>query len=105
MVRVKADKPACREASDSRLGTSKCVVRGAVRMVATARILMPRSRVRLSAGREQLGREAQILCFQAGADSIFYGDSLLTTSNPDVKTDRELLSQAGVHANWQESDE
>ena len=76
-----------------------------VRMVATARILMPRSRVRLSAGREQLGREAQILCLQAGADSIFYGDSLLTTSNPDVKTDRELLFQAGVHANWEESDE
>jgi len=76
-----------------------------VRMVATARILMPRSRVRLSAGREQLGREAQILCLQAGADSIFYGDSLLTTSNPDVKTDRELLSQAGVHASWEESEE
>ncbi len=65
-----------------------------VRMVATARILMPFSRVRLSAGREQLGREAQILCLQAGADSIFYGDSLLTTSNPSVSADRELLSQA-----------
>ena len=72
-----------------------------VRMVATARILMPKSRVRLSAGREQLGREAQILCLQAGADSIFYGDSLLTTSNPAVAADRELLSVAGVHANWE----
>ena len=72
-----------------------------VRMVATARILMPYSRVRLSAGREQLGREAQILCLQAGADSIFYGETLLTTSNPAVKADRELLSQAGVQANWQ----
>ncbi|MDP6320867.1 MAG: biotin synthase BioB [Prochlorococcus sp.] len=76
-----------------------------VRMVATARILMPRSRVRLSAGREQLGREAQILCLQAGADSIFYGDTLLTTSNPHVEADRELLAQAGVHASWEVSDE
>jgi len=67
-----------------------------VRMVATARILMPYSRVRLSAGREQLGREAQILCLLAGADSIFYGDTLLTTSNPAVTADRELLAAAGV---------
>jgi biotin synthase len=67
-----------------------------VRMVATARILMPHSRVRLSAGREQLGREAQILCLLAGADSIFYGDTLLTTSNPAVTADRELLAAAGV---------
>jgi len=67
-----------------------------VRMVATARILMPRSRVRLSAGREQLGREAQILCLLAGADSIFYGDTLLTTGNPDGAADRALLSAAGV---------
>jgi biotin synthase len=67
-----------------------------VRMVATARMLMPHSRVRLSAGREQLGREAQILCLLAGADSIFYGDTLLTTGNPDVAADRELLAAAGV---------
>jgi biotin synthase len=67
-----------------------------VRMVATARILMPHSRVRLSAGREQLNREAQILCLLAGADSIFYGDTLLTTGNPDVEADRELLAAAGV---------
>ena len=72
-----------------------------VRMVATARILMPQSRVRLSAGREQLSREAQILCLQAGADSIFYGDSLLTTSNPAVTSDRELLAKAGVQTNWE----
>jgi hypothetical protein len=51
-------------------------------MVATARILMPKSRVRLSAGREQLTREAQILCLLVGGDSIFYGDTLLTTANP-----------------------
>lgn len=67
-----------------------------VRMVAAARILMPHSRVRLSAGREQLGREAQILCLLAGADSIFYGDTLLTTSNPEVASDQELLRAAGV---------
>lgn len=67
-----------------------------VRMVATARILMPHSRVRLSAGREQMNREAQILCLLAGADSIFYGDTLLTTGNPDVANDQELLAAAGV---------
>ncbi|WP_341881107.1 biotin synthase BioB [Synechococcus sp. UW140] len=67
-----------------------------LRMVATARILMPHSRVRLSAGREQLNQEAQILCLLAGADSIFYGDILLTTSNPAVEADRALLAAAGV---------
>ena len=73
-----------------------------VRMVATARILMPQSRIRLSAGRDAMSREAQILCLQAGADSIFYGDVLLTTGNPDVEADRQLLADAGVTANWQE---
>ena len=73
-----------------------------VRIVAVARILMPFSRVRLSAGREQLNREAQILCLQAGADSIFYGDTLLTTGNPAVDSDRALLEAAGVQASWQE---
>jgi len=72
-----------------------------VRMVATARILMPHSRVRLSAGREGMNREAQILCLLAGADSIFYGDTLLTTANPAADADRELLASAGVTA-WQE---
>ena len=67
-----------------------------VRMVATARILMPRSRVRLSAGRTSLNREAQLLCLLAGADSIFYGDHLLTTPNPDVSRDQDLLQAAGV---------
>jgi biotin synthase len=73
-----------------------------VRMVATARILMPHSRVRLSAGREGMNREAQILCLLAGADSIFYGDTLLTTANPQGSTDRELLAAAGVSA-WEEA--
>jgi len=72
-----------------------------VRMVAVARILMPHSRVRLSAGRESLSREAQVLCLLAGADSIFYGDTLLTTGNPDVAADRELLAAAGVSA-WEQ---
>jgi biotin synthase len=67
-----------------------------VRMVATARILMPKSRVRLSAGREQLTREAQILCLLVGGDSIFYGDTLLTTANPSQNKDRALLAAAGV---------
>ena len=71
-----------------------------VRMVATARILMPQSRVRLSAGREQLNKESQILCLLAGADSIFYGESLLTTSNPSVQSDKDMLASAGVSVNW-----
>ena len=71
-----------------------------VRMVATARIIMPKSRIRLSAGRQQLGREAQILCLQSGADSIFYGDTLLTTSNPEVEADRKLFTDAGINVNF-----
>ena len=67
-----------------------------VRMIATARILMPRARVRLSAGRQELGREAQILCLMAGANSIFYGEQLLTTPNPDTSFDRQLLADVGL---------
>lgn len=67
-----------------------------VRMVATARILMPHSRVRLSAGREHLSREAQILCLLAGADSFFFGHTLLTTGNPAEEADRALLAAAGL---------
>jgi len=73
-----------------------------VRMVAVARILMPYSRVRLSAGRETMSQEAQVLALLAGADSIFYGDTLLTTGNPDVAADQELLAAAGVTP-WQEA--
>jgi biotin synthase len=69
-----------------------------VRMIATARILMPRTRVRLSAGRMALSEEAQLLCFMAGANSIFYGDKLLTTGNPDVAEDQALLRKAGLRA-------
>ena len=67
-----------------------------IRMIATARILMPKSKIRLSAGREKLSKEAQILCFQCGANSIFYGDELLTTSNPSFQSDRKLLKEVGV---------
>jgi biotin synthase len=67
-----------------------------VRMVATARILMPLSHVRLSAGRRSLTREAQILCFLAGANSIFYGDKLLTTANNDAADDLALIEEAGL---------
>lgn len=69
-----------------------------VRMIATARILIPKARVRLSAGRLALTREAQILCFLAGANSIFYGEKLLTTGNPDVTSDMNLLRDAGLRA-------
>ena len=69
-----------------------------VRMIATARILIPKARVRLSAGRDSLSREAQMLCFLAGANSVFYGEKLLTTGNPDVDADRALLRDAGLHA-------
>ena len=70
-----------------------------IRMIATARILMPKSKIRLSAGREKLSKEAQILCFQCGANSIFYGDELLTTSNPSFQSDRKLLKEVGVSFN------
>jgi biotin synthase len=67
-----------------------------VRMVATARIMMPRSRVRLSAGRTELSREAQLMCLYAGANSIFYGDRLLTTQNPEPDGDAEMLRAGGL---------
>ena len=69
-----------------------------VRMIATARVLMPKTRVRLSAGRMSLSEEAQLLCFMAGANSIFYGEKLLTTGNPDVADDQALLRKAGLRA-------
>jgi biotin synthase len=67
-----------------------------VRTIAVARITMPKARVRLSAGRRELGEAVQALCFQAGANSIFYGDKLLTTDNPDSDADRELLEKLGM---------
>jgi biotin synthase len=67
-----------------------------VRMIATARILMPRSMVRLAAGRQQMTREAVVLCFVAGANSIFTGEKLLTTPNPGKDEDAELLDELGL---------
>jgi len=67
-----------------------------VRMIATARVLMPRARVRLSAGRTELSRESQLMCLYAGANSIFYGDRLLTTPNPGEDSDESLLEVAGL---------
>jgi biotin synthase len=67
-----------------------------VRTIAVARILMPRSMVRLSAGRESMSDELQALCFAAGANSIFYGEKLLTTGNPDVERDQALFARLGL---------
>jgi len=67
-----------------------------VRTLATARILMPRSRLRVAAGRQQMSREAVTLCFLAGANSIFYGEKLLTTPNPAVDEDDALLRDLGL---------
>ena len=69
-----------------------------VRTVAVARITMPKAMVRLSAGRRELGEAVQALCFLAGANSIFHGDKLLTTGNPDVDADRSLLDKLGLDA-------
>ncbi|MDR2991983.1 MAG: hypothetical protein LBU72_08720, partial [Burkholderiaceae bacterium] len=66
--------------------------------IAVARITMPRAMVRLSAGREQMNEGIQALCFLAGANSIFYGDTLLTTSNPQAAADRALLARLGIRA-------
>jgi len=69
-----------------------------VRTIAAARITMPRAMVRLSAGREQMDEALQALCFLAGANSIFYGDRLLTTSNPQIVRDQALFAKLGVSA-------
>jgi biotin synthase len=69
-----------------------------VRTIAVARITMPKARVRLSAGRRQLGEGIQTLCYLAGANSIFYGDKLLVTGNPEVEEDRALLNRLGIRS-------
>jgi biotin synthase len=69
-----------------------------VRAIAVARLLMPRAHVRLSAGREGMSDEMQALCFMAGANSIFYGERLLTTGNPDTERDRRLFERLGLKA-------
>ena len=67
-----------------------------IRMVATARIVMPKARVRLSAGRKDYSKETQIMCLMAGANSIFYGEKLLTTANNDAQEDLDLIAEAGL---------
>jgi biotin synthase len=79
-------------------GTEKLDPLEFVRTVAVARITMPKARVRLSAGRRELGEAVQTLCFLAGANSIFYGDKLLTTGNPEAEADRALLDKLGLCA-------
>jgi len=74
-----------------------------VRTVAVARLLMPRARVRLAAGRRSLSNEAQALCFLAGANSIFFGDRLLTTPNPEIDHDLKLLDSLGLEVLDRES--
>jgi biotin synthase len=69
-----------------------------VRTIAAARITMPRAMVRLSAGRQQMGDGIQALCFHAGANSIFYGEKLLTTGNPDIAADQALFARLGLQA-------
>lgn len=67
-----------------------------IRTIAVARIMMPKSFVRLSAGREEMSEETQALCFFAGANSIFYGEKLLTTPNPDAEQDKKLFEKLGI---------
>ena len=69
-----------------------------VRTIAVARITMPRAMVRLSAGREAMDEALQALCFMAGANSIFYGEKLLTTGNPQAERDRALLARLDIRA-------
>jgi biotin synthase len=74
-----------------------------VRTIAVARLLMPQAQVRLSAGRGEMSDELQALCFLAGANSIFYGDKLLTTGNPDVERDQRLFARLGLNAGVDEA--
>ncbi|HET8849237.1 MAG TPA: biotin synthase BioB [Marinobacter sp.] len=73
-----------------------------VRIIAVARIMMPASHVRLSAGREQMNDQMQALCFMAGANSIFYGEKLLTTSNPEADADMQLFRRLGIRPEQRE---
>jgi biotin synthase len=67
-----------------------------IRTIAVARVTMPKAMVRLSAGRREFGDAVQALCFLAGANSIFYGDTLLTTGNPEIDADRALFAKLGL---------
>ena len=76
-----------------------------VRLVAVTRIALPKARVRLAAGRTRISREGQALCFFAGANSIFYGDKLLTAKNPAADVDVSLLRELGLHVESTTNDE
>ena len=75
-----------------------------VRTIAVARLLMPRSHVRLSAGRQSMSDEMQALCFLAGENSVFYGEKLLTTGNPDIERDRQLFTRLGLRPEQSKSE-
>jgi len=79
-------------------GNQKVDIWEMVRMIATARILMPKAMVRLSAGRNEMNVEQQALCFMAGANSIFTGEKLLTTPNPDFSEDKAMFEKLGLKA-------
>ncbi|MDR4517829.1 MAG: biotin synthase BioB [Nitrosomonas sp.] len=79
-------------------GTAKLDPLEFVRTIAAARISMPKAMIRLSAGRREMSEEVQALCFLAGANSIFYGDKLLTTGNPEVRQDQALLDKLGMQS-------
>ncbi len=78
-------------------GTEKLDAFEFVRTIAAARITMPKSFVRLSAGRQSMHEGIQAMCFMAGANSIFYGEKLLTTGNPEAETDKKLFAKLGIH--------
>ncbi len=73
-----------------------------IRTIAVARILLPKSHVRLSAGRQTMNEQMQALCFMAGANSIFYGEKLLTTDNPETDADRQLFTKLGINPEQRE---
>jgi biotin synthase len=106
LVQVKgtplADKARANETAASSTGAPGVDGFEFVRTIAVARILMPEAQVRLSAGREEMSDEIQALAFMAGANSIFYGEKLLTTGNPDVERDRSLLARLKVNAETQQ---
>src|SRR5213595_3786229 len=76
-----------------------------VRLIAVTRIALPKARVRLAAGRTRISHEGQALCFFAGANSIFFGDKLLTAKNPEVDADVTLLRELGLHVGSMPNDE
>ncbi|MFO1505327.1 MAG: biotin synthase BioB [Steroidobacteraceae bacterium] len=104
LVQVKGTPLADAAVREAAAGEAGAAVDGFefVRTIAVARILMPQAQVRLSAGREAMSDELQAMAFMAGANSIFYGEKLLTTGNPDVERDRNLLARLGIESETQQ---